>query len=99
MTEPKPAAPKRPRRRAAAKPAPDVASTTRAKAADVEAVPSKVNAPAIRDRDPASTAPATVIRVERGGIAEATAGAVDVRMGGIGRLDAEVTSSRVTLQP
>ena len=31
----------------------------------------------------------TVFRLERGGIAEATAGSVDVKLGGIGRLDAE----------
>jgi hypothetical protein len=37
----------------------------------------------------ARPAPGTIVRVERGGIAEATAGQVEVRMGGIGALSAE----------
>lgn len=50
--------------------------------------------PAGADDEPAGAAaepagPPQVLRIERGGIAEATAGSVDVRLGGIGRLDAE----------
>jgi hypothetical protein len=36
-----------------------------------------------------SAGPPQALRIERGGIADATAGSVDVRLGGIGRLDAE----------
>ena len=88
MTEPTPAAPKRPRRRAAARPATEVSPANGA-----NATPKAAPAPGPADLGAApetgSPVRATVIRVERGGIAEATAGAVDVRMGGIGRLDAE----------
>jgi hypothetical protein len=46
-----------------------------------------VVAPAGAHVEPAG--PPQALRIEQGGIAEATAGSVDVRLGGIGRLDAE----------
>jgi hypothetical protein len=45
--------------------------------------------PASGDPAPGDGSEVTVVHIERGGIAEATAGSVEVRMGGIGRLDAE----------
>lgn len=85
MTEQLTPAPKRPRRRAAASPAPDHATTAGPVAAAAEPRAASDPTPA----PPADRAPGTVLHIERGGIAEATAGTVDVKLGGIGRLDAQ----------
>ena len=57
-------------------------------------VKSTVGALVVKPAEPAQPAPAPVaaissLRLERGGIAEASADTVDVRMGGIGALDAD----------
>jgi hypothetical protein len=53
-----------------------------------EAAPAPAPAPAV-ETEPRPSAALASLRMERGGIAEATADTVDVRMGGIGRLTAD----------
>lgn len=98
MTDETPAAPRRRTRRRADTPEPTqdvlvgVMADTEVEPAQAPepAAPAKPGAPAPEAADTAvEEAPPTVFRLERGGIAEATAGNVEVRLGGIGRLDAE----------
>ncbi len=97
MTDETPAAPRRTRRRAAPpEPTQDALIGVMADAGAGPAVapepgaPGEPEAPAPEHADAVvEEVPATVFRLERGGIAEATAGSVEVRLGGIGRLDAE----------
>jgi hypothetical protein len=92
MTDSQPVAPKRTRRRteapsAGAGPVAAPDAVRGPDPADAERTGTPPVIPQAAHADPPSLS--TVLRVERGGIAEATAGAVDVHLGGIGRLDAE----------
>jgi hypothetical protein len=85
MTDANPAPAKRPRRRTAAKPVavgPGPASADQAPMEASDAEPVETSGSTIDARN-------TTLRLGRGGIAEATAGNVEVSVGGIGALDAE----------
>jgi hypothetical protein len=95
MTDEMPTTPRRPRRSAPVPPPdglPEGAGPVASAEASATPAPQAASAstPSASQATPGARAyPETVLRVERGGIAEATAGRVDVTMGGIGSLVAE----------